>query len=69
MIEKLNKKLEEIQKGKEELREKMANLEKQRETAIANLNAFVGAESVLRQMIEEETEAAESNTPENINED
>lgn len=69
MIEKLNKKLEEIQKGKEELREKMANLEKQREAAIANLNAFVGAESVLRQMIEEETKAAESNAPEGINED
>ena len=44
MLEKLNAKLEEIRRGKEVAQKNIAALDRQREQAVANLNAFVGAE-------------------------
>lgn len=54
MHEILNKKLAEVREGKKNAQQQIAMLTKQREQATANLNAFVGAEQVLLQLIEEE---------------
>lgn len=56
MLEKLNAKLEEIRRGKEIAQKNIAALDRQREQAVANLNAFVGAEQVILQLIDEESE-------------
>ena len=51
--EKLSAKLAEVQQGKSNMQNAIANLDKQREQAVANLNAFIGAEQVLLQLIDE----------------
>lgn len=60
MLDKLNQKLAEIRQGKakatetiEAVDKQIANLKGQRERAIANLNAFIGAEETVLQLIEE----------------
>lgn len=53
MLDILNKKLAEARDGKKKAQEQIALLAKQREQAIANLNAFVGAEQAVLQLIEE----------------
>lgn len=59
MFEKLNAKLEEIRRGKEVAQKNIAALDRQREQAVANLNAFVGAEQVILQLIDEDNEESE----------
>ena len=49
MLEKLNAKLEEIRRGAGGSQKNIAALDRQRERAVANLNAFVGAEQVILQ--------------------
>lgn len=51
--EKLSAKLEEVRQGKSNMQKAIASLDKQKEQAVANLNAFIGAEQVLLQLIEE----------------
>ena len=51
--EKLSTKLEEVRQGKSNMQKAIASLDKQKEQAVANLNAFIGAEQVLLQLIEE----------------
>lgn len=53
MLKELNKKLAEVQQGKANMQNAIANLDRQREQAVANLNAFIGAEQVLLQLIDE----------------
>lgn len=53
MLNKLETKLAEVQQGKANMQNAIANLDKQREQAVANLNAFIGAEQVLLQLIDE----------------
>ena len=66
MLEKLNAKLEEIRRGKEVAQKNRAALDRQREQAVANLNAFVGAEQVILQLIDEESEVeANADTQDN----
>lgn len=66
MLEKLNAKLEEIRRGKEVAQKNIAALDRQREQAVANLNAFVGAEQVILQLIDEESEVeANADTQDN----
>lgn len=66
MLEKLNAKLEEIRRGKEVVQKNIAALDRQREQAVANLNAFVGAEQVILQLIDEESEVeANADTQDN----
>ncbi len=60
MHEILNKKLAEVREGKKNAQQQIAMLTKQREQATANLNAFVGAEQVLLQLIEENAKNPES---------
>lgn len=59
VLEKLNAKLEEIRRGKEVAQKNIAALDRQREQAVANLNAFVGAEQVILQLIDEVDEESE----------
>lgn len=61
MLEKLNAKLEEIRRGKEVAQKNIAALDRQREQAVANLNAFVGAEQVILQLIIDEESEVEAN--------
>lgn len=63
MLNKLNTKLTEVRQGKtnalrtvEAIDKQIANLDKQREQAVANLNAFVGAEQAVLQLIGEVNE-------------
>lgn len=65
MLEKLNAKLEEIRRGKEVAQKNIAALDRQREQAVANLNAFVGAEQVILQLIDEESEVNADGDTEN----
>lgn len=66
MLEKLNAKLEEIRRGKEVAQNNISALDRQREQAVANLNAFVGAEQVILQLIDEESEVeANADTQDN----
>lgn len=66
MLEKLNAKLEEIRRGKEVVQKNIAALDRQREQAVANLNAFVGAEQVILQLIDGESEVeANADTQDN----
>lgn len=51
--EKLSAKLEEVRQGKSNMQKAIASLDKQKEQAVANLNAFIGAEQVLLQLIDE----------------
>lgn len=51
--EKLSAKLEEVRQGKSNMQKAVAGLDKQKEQAVANLNAFIGAEQVLLQLIDE----------------
>lgn len=51
--EKLSAKLEEVRQGKSNIQKAIASLDKQKEQAVANLNAFIGAEQVLLQLIDE----------------
>lgn len=58
----LNKKLAEVREGKRNAQQQIAMATKQREQATANLNAFVGAEQMLLQLIEETTNKPEEVT-------
>lgn len=49
----LDNKLEEVRQGKSNMQKAIASLDKQKEQAVANLNAFIGAEQVLLQLIDE----------------
>ena len=62
MLDKLNTKLAEVREGKRNAQQQIAMLTKQKEQTTANLNAFVGAEQVLLQLIEETTKKNEEVT-------
>lgn len=60
MLNKLNAKLTEVEQGKanalktiEAIDKQISSLNKQREQAVANLNAFIGAREAILQLIEE----------------
>lgn len=60
MLNKLNAKLTEVEQGKanalktiEAIDKQISSLNKQREQAVANLNAFIGAREAVLQLIEE----------------
>lgn len=62
MLDILNKKLAEVRDGKRNAQQQIAMFTKKKEQATANLNAFVGAEQMLLQLIEETTKKNEEVT-------
>lgn len=65
MLEKLNAKLDEIRQSKETMQKNIATIDRQREQAVANLNALLGAEQVLTQLIKESEVNADGDTENN----
>lgn len=60
MLDKLNAKLTEVEQGKanalktiEGIDKQISNLNRQRDQAVANLNAFIGAREAILQLIDE----------------
>jgi len=76
MFDKLNAKLTEVEQGKanalktiEAIDKQISTLNKQREQAVANLNAFIGAREAILQLIDEvnaNNKAEEVKSDENI---